>query len=87
MPFAQILLLVVYYAMLGLVACVMIYRALLVLRYYLRERGDEVPQALFDEPPVVTVQLPVFNERYVVRRIHDLENHDAWLITRTQVLN
>ena len=31
--------------------------------------------------------LKSFFERYVVRRIHDLENHDAWLITRTQVLN
>ncbi len=69
MTFSQILLLVVYYAMLGLVACVMIYRALLVLRYYLRERGDEVPKARFEEPPVVTVQLPVFNERYVVERL------------------
>ncbi len=31
--------------------------------------------------------LKSFFERYVVRRIHELENHDAWLITRTQVLN
>ncbi len=69
MTLPQILLLVIYYAMLGLVACVMIYRALLVLRYYLRERGDETPKARFDEPPVVTVQLPVFNERFVVERL------------------
>jgi hypothetical protein len=31
--------------------------------------------------------LKSFFERYVCSRIHDLENHDAWLITRTQVLN
>lgn len=31
--------------------------------------------------------LKSFFERYVVRRVHELENHDAWLVTRTQVLN
>jgi cellulose synthase/poly-beta-1,6-N-acetylglucosamine synthase-like glycosyltransferase len=39
-----------------------------VLRYYLRERATSAA-GLFDEPPVVTVQLPVFNERYVVERL------------------
>lgn len=31
--------------------------------------------------------LKSFFQRYVVQRLHELENHDAWLLTRTQVLN
>jgi TPR repeat protein len=31
--------------------------------------------------------LKSFFQRYVVRHLHELENHDAWLLTRTQVLN
>ena len=71
MTFAQILLMSIYYAMLGLVATVMMYRAALVYRYYTRPRGDEAPARRFPEPPVVTVQLPVYNERFVVERLLD----------------
>jgi cellulose synthase/poly-beta-1,6-N-acetylglucosamine synthase-like glycosyltransferase len=71
--FPQVLLLLVYYAMLAVVATVMLYRALLVVRYYRRRRPliDERPRAAFPTEPVVTVQLPVFNERYVVERLLD----------------
>lgn len=71
MPFAQSLLLTIYYVLLGLVSAVMFYRALLIPRYYLRRRGDDEPAARFPEPPVVTVQLPVFNEMFVVERLID----------------
>jgi cellulose synthase/poly-beta-1,6-N-acetylglucosamine synthase-like glycosyltransferase len=69
--FAQVLLLLVYYAMLAVVATVMLYRAMLVWRYFRRPRphGDERPRGAFETEPVVTVQLPVFNERYVVERL------------------
>lgn len=69
MTFPQVLLLVVYYAMLGLVAVVMTYRAFLVLRYFRRQGPDPAPAARFERPPHVTVQLPIFNERYVVERL------------------
>lgn len=71
MPFAQSLLLTIYYGLLGLVSAVMLYRAFLIVRYLRHPRGDPAPSTLFEEPPVVTVQLPVFNERFVVERLID----------------
>ncbi len=71
MPFAQALLLTIYYALLGLVTAVMFYRSFLILRYYLHPKDDVEPKARFDEEPVVTVQLPVFNEQFVVERLLD----------------
>lgn len=69
MPFAQNLLLTVYYAFLAIVIAVMTYRALLILRYFRRDRRDRTPPGRFPEEPVVTVQLPLFNERFVVDRL------------------
>ncbi|MDF1700861.1 MAG: glycosyltransferase [Planctomycetota bacterium] len=71
MPFAQTLLLTIYYALLALVAAVMLYRGLLIVRYYRRPRGDEQPERRFDEEPVVTIQLPIFNEKFVIERLID----------------
>ena len=71
MPFAQALLLTIYYALLAIVTSVMLYRAFLILRYYLRPKGDEQPKRRFEEEPVVTVQLPIFNEKFVVERLLD----------------
>jgi cellulose synthase/poly-beta-1,6-N-acetylglucosamine synthase-like glycosyltransferase len=68
-PFAQYLLLTVYYAFLAVVTAVMTYRAFLILRYYRCAREDEEPGQRFDSEPVVTVQLPLFNERFVVDRL------------------
>src|SRR5262245_29755057 len=69
MTISQALLLIVYYAMLAVVATVMMYRALLVFRYFGWRGRDAEPRARFDEPPVVTIQLPIFNEQYVVERL------------------
>ncbi len=85
MTISQVLLLTVYYAMLAVVGIVMLYRGLLVVRYYRRTRGDETPRARFDEPPVVTVQLPVFNERYVVGRLLDAVCALDWPKDRLEV--
>lgn len=71
MPFAQSLLLTIYYALLGLVSAVMLYRAFLILRYLRQKRADDEPVGRFEDLPVVTVQLPVFNERFVVERLID----------------
>ncbi len=71
MPLAQNLLLTIYYALLALVTSVMLYRGFLIVRYYRRPRGDEEPADRFGEEPVVTVQLPLFNERFVVERLLD----------------
>ena len=85
MPFAQSLLLTIYYALLGLVASVMLYRAFLILRYWGRDRGDEEPEARFDETPIVTVQLPLFNERFVVERLIDSICALAWPRDRLEI--
>ena len=69
MPFAQHLLLFLYYLLLAMVGSVMLYRSLLIVRYYAKPRKDEEPRARFPEEPVVTVQLPVFNEQFVVERL------------------
>ncbi len=73
MAFAQSLLLTIYYGLLGLVSAVMVYRAFLIVRYLRHPRGDPDPTSRFDpdDLPVVTVQLPVFNERFVVGRLID----------------
>jgi cellulose synthase/poly-beta-1,6-N-acetylglucosamine synthase-like glycosyltransferase len=72
MPLAQNLLLTIYYALLAIVAAVMLYRGFLIPRYFLRKaRGDEEPGDRFADEPVVTVQLPIFNEKFVVERLLD----------------
>ena len=85
MTISQLLLLAVYYAMLAVVAAVMLYRALLVVRYYRRAKHDEEPRERFVEPPVVTVQLPVFNERFVVERLLDAVAALDWPRERLEV--
>jgi cellulose synthase/poly-beta-1,6-N-acetylglucosamine synthase-like glycosyltransferase len=81
----QALLLAVYYAMLAVVAAVMVYRGLLVLRFYWRPRTDEVPARRFVEPPVVTVQLPIYNERFVVERLLESVCRIDWPTDRLEV--
>jgi len=44
---------------------------LLVLYLRTKGKGQPRPPRAFDELPVVTVQLPMFNERYVARRLID----------------
>jgi cellulose synthase/poly-beta-1,6-N-acetylglucosamine synthase-like glycosyltransferase len=85
MTLSQVLLLVVYYAMLAIVTAVMLYRALLVVRYHRRPRHDETPRARFATEPVVTVQLPIYNERYVVERLLDAVCAIEWPRDRLEV--
>jgi cellulose synthase/poly-beta-1,6-N-acetylglucosamine synthase-like glycosyltransferase len=67
----QIATLAAYYFVLTLLAVYGVHRAFMVRLYY-RHRGDDPRPAGALEPlPVVTVQLPLYNEVYVVERLLD----------------
>jgi cellulose synthase/poly-beta-1,6-N-acetylglucosamine synthase-like glycosyltransferase len=67
----QIATLVAYYFVLTLLAVYGVHRAYMVRLYY-RHRGDDpAPAGEFERLPVVTVQLPLYNEVYVVERLLD----------------
>ncbi len=85
MPFAQVLLLTIWYALLALVCVFMLYRALLIVRYARTPKHDEEPKGTFSEPPVVTVQLPVFNEQFVVERLLDCVAAFDWPKDRLEI--
>jgi cellulose synthase/poly-beta-1,6-N-acetylglucosamine synthase-like glycosyltransferase len=64
-------LLALYYGILGILAAYGVHRLLLVV-LYVRHRRDAPPvPAAEEEWPRVTVQLPLYNEMYVVRRLID----------------
>ncbi|MFA6541767.1 MAG: glycosyl transferase family 2, partial [Bacteroidota bacterium] len=46
------------------------HRFVMVYHYYKHRHEQEIEPALTDTPPV-TIQLPIFNEMYVVRRLID----------------
>lgn len=71
MTFSQSLLLTLYYTLLTMVTIVMLYRSVLILRYWRRPKGDPEPLRAWDELPQVTVQLPIFNEQFVIERLID----------------
>jgi cellulose synthase/poly-beta-1,6-N-acetylglucosamine synthase-like glycosyltransferase len=58
-----------YIAVLSLLCIYGLHRYFLVMLYYRVRRKNPQPRACFRELPTVTVQLPMFNERYVARRI------------------
>lgn len=61
--------LTLYYLVLGILACYGLHRMSLVWTYW-RTRRAAVPLPAAPEPwPAVTVQLPIFNERYVAGRL------------------
>ena len=64
--------LTVYYGVLGLLALFGAHRLALLLLYYRTAVGHVTPPAIPPaELPTVTVQLPLFNERYVANRLID----------------
>lgn len=65
--------LVAYFLLLGLLAFYGSHRYLMVYLYKRHQGPDPKPDRIFDEDalPVVTVQLPLFNERYVCQRLID----------------
>jgi cellulose synthase/poly-beta-1,6-N-acetylglucosamine synthase-like glycosyltransferase len=66
---AQIATLVVYYVVLGLLAFYGAHRVLMVWLYYRHRNENPVPEGRLEGRPRVTVQLPLFNEVYVVERL------------------
>ena len=65
-------LLIPYFIVLILLAGYGIHRYILVYLYYKHKaRRTTEPRAQFEELPRVTVQLPIFNEQYVVERLLD----------------
>ncbi|HKU28528.1 MAG TPA: hypothetical protein VJQ54_23870, partial [Candidatus Sulfotelmatobacter sp.] len=63
-------LLIPYFVVLILLAGYGIHRYILVYLYYKhRENRTTEPAARFQELPRITVQLPIFNEQYVVERL------------------
>jgi len=64
-------LLVVYYLVLGILFAYGLHRLLLVALYYRSRRRLAEARPEPDEWPMVTVQLPLFNEQYVAHRLID----------------
>src|SRR5271166_4949631 len=66
----DVALLVPYFIVLILLAGYGVHRYVLVYLYYKhRKNGTTDPAAHFENLPRVTVQLPIFNEEYVVERL------------------
>ena len=68
---AQIAILIVYYVVLALLAVYGAHRALMVGLYYKHRADDPRPTGVLSPLPRVTVQLPLYNEVYVVERLID----------------
>jgi cellulose synthase/poly-beta-1,6-N-acetylglucosamine synthase-like glycosyltransferase len=65
-------LLIPYFIVLTLLASYGIHRYVLVYLYYKNRRNRTTePAAQFDELPRITVQLPIFNEQFVIERLLD----------------
>src|ERR1700758_3531987 len=63
-------LLIPYFIVLILLAGYGFHRYILVYLYYKHQRNRTMePAARFADPPRITVQLPIFNEQYVVERL------------------
>ncbi|HEY7113436.1 MAG TPA: cellulose synthase family protein [Thermoanaerobaculia bacterium] len=67
--FGEIATLALYYGILGLLAAYGAHRVLIVSLYYRHRSAAPRRGDALDPPPRVTVQLPIFNEVYVVERL------------------
>ena len=73
MSYLSLIFILLYFLVLFLLAVYGVHRYLMVYLYYkYKDRARRVkPEALEDPPPAVTVQLPLYNEQYVVERLID----------------
>jgi cellulose synthase/poly-beta-1,6-N-acetylglucosamine synthase-like glycosyltransferase len=69
MPWWQTVLLIVYSLALGMLILYSLHRHLIVRLYHKNRHRRPVPAGRFGRLPRVTVQLPVYNEVYVVERL------------------
>ena len=58
-----------YMVLLSIVAIYGLHRYLLIFLYYRHRHKRSVPADHFEKLPTVTIQLPMYNERYVVKRV------------------
>lgn len=65
----QTIFMVTYTAVLLVIATFGLHRWVLVMLYYRHRNTATEPRQHFDELPMVTIQLPMYNEQYVARRI------------------
>jgi len=62
---------VVYFVVMAVVCTYGIHRLFLLFLYFRNKKRAFKPMSRFEKLPRVTVQLPIFNERYVVERLID----------------
>lgn len=72
-PIVQTLVIVLYLVTLGVLALYGIHRSVLLFLYLRHRHERTTPRSRFDEAdlPAVTIQLPMFNERFVAERLID----------------
>lgn len=69
-------LLIPYFVLLGILAVYGLHRYLTMARYWRHGRGlPQEPSRRFEQLPRVTIQLPIYNERYVIRRLLEAVSH------------
>ncbi|WP_018478553.1 cellulose synthase family protein [Pontibacter roseus] len=71
MTILQLLLLIVYSSCLAFIFCYSLVQLHLTFLYWARRKQPDAPLPELQVWPPVTVQLPVYNERYVVERLID----------------
>ncbi|MGI5829287.1 MAG: glycosyltransferase [Bradymonadia bacterium] len=62
---------ILYFAILGILGFYGVHRYVMATLYRIHRKNVPSPDEHFDELPKVTIQLPMFNERYVVERLID----------------
>src|SRR5213593_4438134 len=63
-------LLIPYFAVLGILSIYGLHRYAIIRTYFkYRKNATKEPSARFEQLPPVTIQLPIYNERYVVERL------------------
>ena len=76
----------IFYTLILLLVCVYgMHRYQLVHLFYKYRRNTPKVQACFRELPIVTIQLPMYNERAVARRIIDSTCHIDYPLDRLQI--
>jgi cellulose synthase/poly-beta-1,6-N-acetylglucosamine synthase-like glycosyltransferase len=78
-------LLAVYLLVLGALALFGVHRALLVRLYRRHRHETPQPRSRFATLPMVTIQLPLYNERYVAERLLDAVARIDWPRDRLEV--
>jgi cellulose synthase/poly-beta-1,6-N-acetylglucosamine synthase-like glycosyltransferase len=69
MEFLKALFIIIYFSILFILAIYGCHRYYLVYLYYRHKKNTPHPKHEFKDLPKVTVQLPIFNEMYVVQRL------------------